>query len=317
MHEPPEPASEHARARSEAAIEGHRPKLVYVMGAGHSGSTILGITLGNCENIFFAGEIARWFRWAGKPPRRGSEREQFWTAIRAEVPIGLSGPEARSIDQSSRAFAIAGRRDRRRLAERYRAVTEALCRAIEGATGATHIVDTSHFPRRARQLQMLPGIELYLLFLVRDPRSVVASYKGDEVATWPRRVTATTNAYLWLTHLLSLAVFLRHPREKRLFVRHEDFVQDPEGVLGEILACIGSAAAIPDLTALQTGVAFQGNRLIRSDVIALHSRPAQPPRGSRVTALLQLPWRAVFAALRPAARASTVPDAEREVVSRV
>lgn len=293
-----------------AATAPARPRVVYVMGAGHSGSTILGITLGNCTGIFFAGELARWFRWEGKPPRRGAERARFWEAVRSEVETELSGPEARSVERSSAVFRVAGRRAQRRRRARYGRDAEGLYRAIARTTGATHIVDTSHFPRRARVLQRVQGIELYLLFLVRNPQSVLASYQSSEVATWPKRVTVMTNAYLWLTNLLSLFAFLRHPPERRLFVRHEAFVANPESVLCDIFETIGSPASVPDLSALQTGVPFQGNRLIRSDVVTLRRHPAEPPSGSRMTELVQLPWRAVFRLLKPAA--STSPSASRQ-----
>jgi hypothetical protein len=299
------------------SVSEDRPKVVYVMGAGHSGSTILGITLGNCEGIFFAGELARWFRWEGKPPRRGAERAQFWDGVREQVEIDLSGPEARSVERSSAAFRLAGRIAQRRRRARYARGAEELFRATARATGATHIVDTSHFPRRARILQGLGGIDLYLLFLVRDPQSVLASYKSKEIATWPKRVTVMTNTYLWLTHLLALFVFLRHPRERRLFLRHEAFVANPEGVLRDIFETIDSSASTPDLSALETGVPFQGNRLIRSDVVALRRHPPEPPRGSRVTALVQSPWRVAFALLRPTATTSAPTAATLDRVSDV
>ena len=85
------------------------------------------------------------------------------------------------------------------------------------------------------------------------------------------------NANLWLTQLLSVLVFLRHPRERRMFVRHEDFLADPEGCCRQILERVGSDAELPDLGALTIGSPLQGNRLIRSEQIALE--PA--PRGRR------------------------------------
>jgi hypothetical protein len=283
-----------------------RQKVVYVMGAGHSGSTILGLTLGNCAGIFFAGELARWLRWDGKPPLPGSERARFWSGVREDVEVtpDLLGVKARPLEQSSAMFRVSSWRAQRRLRGRYRRVTEELYRAIARAAASTHVVDTSHFPRRARELQQLDGIELYLLFVVRNPQSVVASYARRNVAhkqTWEMR---TTNAYLWLTYALSLVVFLRHPRDHRLFVRHEAFIANPEGVLRDILDCVESPAAVPDLASLQTGLAFQGNRLLRTDVVALNGRPEKPARGSRVTALAHLPWAVIFSRLRPAARTS-------------
>lgn len=281
-----------------------RPAVIYVIGAGHSGSTILGMTLGNCKGVFFAGEIARWLRYDGKPRLPGEQREAFWRRVRADVdvPPEVLGHGARALEQSTAAFRPLSRLSQRRLRALYRRATTDLFGAIARAAGATHVVDTSHFPRRARQLQALDGIDLYLVFVVRDPQSVVASYGRENV---PRKQTwsmPTANAYLWLTYLLSVYVFLRQPRERRLFVRHEDFVGNPAGVVAEILRWAGSDAAVPDLTGLRTGLAFQGNRLLRTtDLVSLRGHPEAPPRSSRLTALLHLPWRAVFARLGPTA----------------
>jgi hypothetical protein len=293
-----------------------RPRVVYIMGAGRSGSTILGIALGNCTNIFCAGELHLWPVRGGKSPLPGEERARFWSTVREHVDgtVDLPARDVRALEQSSAIFRLRTPSAKRRLQERYRAVNDAVFQAVARAAKVTHIVDTSHFPRRARELQAAEGIELYLLFVVRDPRSVVASYRNDDTV-FKRFNLATTNVYLWLTYVLSLFVFLRHPRERRLLVRYEAFISNPEGVLREILDCIDSPAAIPDLTALSTGVAFQGNPVLRSDVVALKRQTARPARGSRVTALLQLPWVAVFTRLRPRAGASTAPGADSPAAS--
>src|SRR2546423_15271469 len=62
-------------APSEVGLE--RPKVVYVMGAGRSGSTILGVTLGNCADVFFAGELDKWLALSGKPTGEDTERVRF------------------------------------------------------------------------------------------------------------------------------------------------------------------------------------------------------------------------------------------------
>lgn len=285
--------------------------MVYVMGAGRSGSTMLGIALGNCADTFFAGELARWYRRAGRP-LRGSNgvpdegRERFWREVRAELGprVDALGPEVGILQRSSAVLRIGSWPEQRRLRKRYRRSCEDLFRAITRTAGTNYIVDTSHFPRRARDLQALGGIDLYLLFLIRDPRGIVASYARQDVVQGPRFGTLATNAYLWLTYLLSLLVFLRHPRRRRLLVRHEDFLANPDGVLHEILSCIGSVAEIPDLNALHTGPAFLANRVVNAGVVSLKSRPETPTGGSHITALLHLPWRVVFSLLRPAAKAS-------------
>src|SRR5256885_1809536 len=62
-----------------------RRKLVYVMGAGHSGSTILGITLGNCDGFFYAGELEEWPITASRPRWGASDRQEFWDAVKDRV----------------------------------------------------------------------------------------------------------------------------------------------------------------------------------------------------------------------------------------
>jgi hypothetical protein len=321
---PPGPASgvrENAGAMKDQSASGaatgpatDRPKVVYVMGSGRSGSTILGVALGNCDGVFYAGELDNWLVRSGTPVLGGLERTRFWSTVRDDVPGAreLFGNQAqRDLERSFAPFRIHRRRARRRLREGYRRVTEDFYRAIARAAGTTHVLDTSHFPLRARELQALGGIDLYLIFLVRDPRSVVDSFNlylnRNDVAERRLRVLST-NANLWLTHLLSVLVFLRHPRERRMLLRHEELLADPEGMLREILDWVGSAAALPDLTSLSTGFPLNGNRLLSADVVSLKRQAVVARGGSRMTALLQLPWMAVFSRLDPVASVSTVRE---------
>ncbi len=275
------------------------------MGAGRSGSTVLGVALGNCDSVFFAGELDKWLARAGRPRREDPTRVRFWEAVRAEVhgADDLFGHEAqRCLERSSALFRIRDWPRRPRLRGRYRRVSQEVYEATARVAGVRRIVDTSHYPLRARELQALDDIDFYIVFLVRDPQSVVASFDRRDVDE-RRFGVLTTNGYLWLTYLLSLYVFLRHRRDRRLFVRYEELVANPQSVLRQLLGLVESSAAPPDLTALRTGVAFHGNRLLQSEVIALElaERPVRP---SYVTTLLQLPWAAVFSRLRPVATGS-------------
>ncbi len=278
------------------------------MGAGRSGSTVLGITLGNCANVFFAGELDNWLPRSGRPQLENPERLRFWSGVRAELEdergaSELFGSEAqRSIERSISLFRAHKWPARHRLRRRYRAVAEDLYRALTRTTGVMHIVDSSHYPLRARELQRLGGIDLHLVFLVRDPRDVAASFSRRDVNEY-NKSTLHTNVYLWLTHLLSIFVFLRQPRERRMFVRYEDFLGDPQVVVRQILDHAGCADAPPaDLTALAIGSPFQGNRVTRSATLSLKAHSDPLPR-SRLTAVLQAPLMAALSRLRPAATA--------------
>jgi hypothetical protein len=290
-------------ARSLDPSGQQRPQVMYVMGAGRSGSTILGVTLGNYENVFYAGELDGWLGRSGEPQIDDAARVRFWSSVREQVggASELFGRTAElSLERSMSLFRVRRWRERRRIRGPYRRVAEDLYRAVSRAAGTPLIVDTSHYPLRARELQALDGIDLYLIYLMRDPQSVVASFNRKDVAQYTKS-TLTTNVYLWLTNLLCAWVFLRNRRDRRIVVRHEDFVADPDGVVRDILRCVGVSPPQPDFSALDTGLAFQGNRVIRSERAALKSEPDRPVRRSATTMLLQLPWSLVLSRLRPVA----------------
>ena len=284
-----------------------KPKVIYIMGTARSGSTILGVALGNCTDIFYAGELGGWLERSGQSSYDGSERTDLWGTVLERVAGAseLFGQDPRQLERSSAAFRVDRWGARRRLRGRWHRATESLYRVIAEETGASYIVDTSSHPLRARELQELDGIELHLVYLVRNPHGVVASFVTPGPAKYSDSVFIT-NAYIWLTNLLSVGVFLRQPRERRLFARHEEFVADPSGVLRTILASIGSEAELPDLATLQTGPAFQGNILLRKGQVSLKRKPDTPPR-RWLTSMIQLLWPAVHTRLRPSVKKGAQP----------
>lgn len=297
--------------QQDSPVGAQRPRVIYVMGQGKSGSTILGVALGNCHNVFFAGELSNWLLTSGKPVLGGVERTRFWLDVSKNVDGAddLFGREAfKHLERALSAIRLDREPLRRQLRKRYRPVTESLYRSIASTAGATHIVDTSHLPLRARELQSMDGIDVYLIFLVRQVESVVASHTRDikrqDVAKRRLRFLSV-NIHLWWNYLLSIAVFLRHPHDRRLLLRHEDFIANPEGVLREILDCVGSAAELPNLASLRTGLPLKANGLIRADEVGLKAKPAAPNRASRLMRLAQGPWTFLLAQLRPAATGTT------------
>jgi hypothetical protein len=288
-------------------VSANRPKVIYVMGSGRCGSTILGVTLGNCEGMFFVGELDRWLPSNGTPVLGGTERTRFWNSVRNQMDVDrdLLGDRARdSLERGLGPLRIAKWPGRRRFRRRYRKTTGDLYRTIARVAGATHVVETSHFPLRARELKAIPELDVHLIFLVRHPQSMLASFtrtvgRNDLAGRW-RRVLKT-NADIWITHLLGTWVFLRHRRDRRLFMHYEDFTADPRAVLAQVLEMSQSTASIPDLSALATGLPMGGNRLLRSEVVALEAETPKPQRSDPLTAVVQAPLTALTDRLRPVA----------------
>jgi hypothetical protein len=305
-------------AQTEPSASGHRadsqrPKVIYLMGAGRSGSTILGVALGNCSGIFYAGELDKWLPRAGEPKLADERTTGFWQSVRAligdpEAPFG--GRAHKYLERSSALFRVNARSVRRQLRGPYRRTMSELYAAIATTAGATHVVDSSHYPLRARELQALGDIDLYLVMLVRDPQRVIASFARDDVVE-PRFGPNKTRAYLLLTYLLSVWVFAKQRPERRLVLFHEDLLDDPPGVLRSVLDHVGCSSPIPDLSSLSIGAPLQGNRLIRDEVVSLKrreptSRGLLPGNGPlerlMVAGLSRLRPRAAGAGVAPAAR---------------
>jgi hypothetical protein len=278
------------------------------MGAGRSGSTILGVTLGNCEDVFFAGELDKWVPRNGIPKLEDPERRKFWATVRTRIsePEALSGLHVRrQLERSSALLRVRGRAARRRLREPYARFMNELFVAVARTAGTSYVVDTSHYPLRARRLQSLDGIDLYLLLLVRDPADVIASFARRDVVE--RRFSPnTTRAYLLLTYLLSTWVFRKQSPERRLLLFYEDFLEDPDGIVREILDWAGSSAATPDFTALHTGLSLHGNRLIDDRVVSLERRRAPRKQARARGRLFAAVLVAALGRLRP--RAQTQPS---------
>jgi hypothetical protein len=164
------------------------------------------------------------------------------------------------------------------------------------------VIDTSHFPLRARELERVPEIDLYLLFIARDPQRMLASFTRTVRRDDPfgrLRLIVSTNIDLWVTHLLSILVFARHPPQRRLFLRYEDFTADPAAAVAQIMELVGLTGPLPDLQVLHTGLALGGNTLLRAETVALKGENRRPAGGSRLTELLQAPLTGAMARLRP------------------
>jgi hypothetical protein len=279
------------------------------MGAARSGSSILGVVLGNCEGTFFAGELFGYLENSGRGV--GEREKTYWAALRERLPsvpeqLG-NGRTASAFYKSVALFKPSLRRIRkgplRRLFEEHEAH---FLRALARDAGAEVLIDTSSYPLRAKELSEVEGVDLRLVYVLRDPRSVAASFTGSEWKFYNSK--KKTNAYLAMTACVASAVFLGQPREKRLLVRYEDLVRDPESTVRRILEMAGMDCAVPDLDALEPGNPFGANKLVfrasqsvsEGGPIAFRRGTSKPPADA-VTAALQAPFMAFSKLLRPSA----------------
>jgi hypothetical protein len=243
-------------------------KVLYVVGLGRSGSTILSNSLGQIPSFFSGGELN--FIWrhnvienrlcgCGRPFRECP----VWPKVMDEAFGGMDEVDPREMmrlqNSGTRTRHIPlmlTRRGRRSLAgrlEKFLINYGRLYEAIGTVTGSRVIVDSSKEPAHGFAMGMVPGADLYVLHLIRDPRAAAYSWskKKPQPDTETRehmvRFSPAMSSALWDSWNASAEALWRRAPQRYLRLRYEDFVADPRKSFEEILDLVGEGDAEPPL----------------------------------------------------------------------
>jgi hypothetical protein len=185
----------------------------------------------------------------------------------------------------------------------YAGLTRAFFESIRAVSGKPVIVDSSKSPVRAVALGMTPGIDLYVVHLVRDGRGVITSRRKvlkknlRSGVMWDHEgVPMWKTVVRWI--VLNLAaewVCTRLGPNRTMRLRYEDFVADPKGALERIgslieldLTTVAEAASSGE--PMQAGHNVGGNRTRKSTIIALQPELAEEWRTALSPAEQRLSW---------------------------
>jgi len=261
-------------------------KVLYIAGSGRSGSTILDRILGQYDGFFAAGELCNLFSRGLVARRRcgcgipipdcptwsGILKEAFGDVAALDAER-LAAHSARQL-RPRRLLSVARAHWSRRApgTAEHQAVLAAVYRAVWRQTGCRVIVDSSKSPIYATLLAAIPGVEVHVVHLVRDPRATAFSFLrtkalpdfGDDrqMITQPPLVSARRWA-LWQT----ASELLWRRSGRYLYLRYEDFTRAPRAAVEEILALVGEDPA---------GSPFTDDRTVRLG--ATHSVSGNPNR---------------------------------------
>lgn len=228
-------------------------KLIYIAGYGRSGSTLLDIALGQHPNVLGAGEISPLTRhvWENDEYCACSKRVRscpFWSSVMSEWAPDLP---AYLGEQKGSESILGGRRTSGDFATR----TRTLLGILESCSGKAIVVDSSKLPGRGFALASTPGIELYVVHLVRDPRAVVWSMMkpmkrqveaGVQKELRPKPLLYTALRWL-IVNFATDALTAKLGRDRSIRVRYEDFVAAPSETLRQILHLVGEQSdGLPD-----------------------------------------------------------------------
>lgn len=260
-----------------------RCKVLSVVGPGRSGTTILGNILGEVPGFFSTGEVR--FIWqrglierracgCGVPPSDCS----VWSAVfRRMAAKGVAVTEGNGAAPGSTTLdpreivnwqsEISLLRRRARMLRQFRGRTGwgafdrytdlmgRLYESIAEVTGARVLVDTSKRTQDAVVTARVPGIDHYVLHIVRDPRAVTYSWRRD---TPMGRKRPLNSVLRWADNCLGAEALRTRIKPSRwLFIRYEDFAAQPRAAVERIVAFVGENPAL---------VSFEDERSVRLTV---------------------------------------------------
>jgi hypothetical protein len=238
-------------------------EVVYISGAPRSGTTLLGMMLGQLPDACDVGEL--WALW--RPAFRNGDlcgcgnpvREcPFWLAVIREAlgpdfearGMALGTLHRRHLGTLSAPrvwLHVRGRRRRPELS-RYAEALGRHYRAIAKVSGSRIVVDSSKMASDALLASTIPGIRLSVLHLVRDPRGVAWSWRKQLRQPGPdgrplKQQSPLAAAVRWDAYNV-FAELLLAPRLGPRFrvLRYEDLMADPAATLDQLAHWIGTTA---------------------------------------------------------------------------
>ncbi len=237
-------------------------RVLYIMGRGRSGSTIFANILGEAEGFFSAGEVR--YLWDPVLTTGGScgcgepvSVCPVWSQVLGRLTdLDLEQVVAwqQEIVRERNLYRILRREPDRATGwtalDGYSAAMGRVYRALEAATGASVIVDSSKRPSYAAVVRQIPGLAPYFVHLVRDPRASAYSWRHRKHASArdrgrdvTRRNAADSTLRWTLLNFGAEAVLRRHGTGGSMSLRYEDFVAKPRTTAERVAQWAGRRSA--------------------------------------------------------------------------
>lgn len=243
--------------------------VVFIAGAGRSGSTILERVLGQDPRVVALGEVLHlWERGVTKNESCGCRapfREcEFWDAVGQRAFGGWDQVDLRDVRS------LANKVDRQRripktmlpalsptmrtLTRSYASYYRRIYRAALEVSGRSIVIDSGKHPSLAFALSHDPDIDLRVLHVVRDSMGVAHSWSKSvrrpeatrDEDLHMARYSPLQSGLMWVTTNLEVELL----RSKGLpFARliYEEFVADPATAISRAWRALGLRGAAPDL----------------------------------------------------------------------
>jgi hypothetical protein len=250
-------------------------KIIYIAGGGHSGSTILSAILGTVPEIFNAGEVKFY-------NDHKNQHLKIWGYIQNKCTCGKNANEcpywqdvANRLEKEPAIFHYLGLKGRistflkiltpwhhikrkTTSSDEYKLFKAMLESARREKPNATYIVDASKSVARLMRLCAEPGLEIKVVFVVKDGISFANSYRAAYKKGYFRWIVQwLVNNFLTLTFLVKQKIDYYH-------LSFPAFIDNPDKHFAEIGKLLG--------------IAFPKNTLEMVPKTGFHIRAGNPGR---------------------------------------
>ncbi len=272
-------------------------KIIYVLGCGRSGSTILGFCLGNAANALDLGEVIEFTRFCGRPNGfdESTDNYAFWDGVLNSIETRDGTIDFDHIKRLQNRFdkhhAIPllflpafllkpfGLLD-------YQKFLKSKYDGIFAQSNCQWFIDSSKYPSRLHHLRAIYGAEaIKVVYLIRDPGKLAKAFQNSEQST--AKSFLTSMLYYLGVNFFSLALFAVTPANDRIRIVYEQLIQFPNKYI-ETIGCrfkLDVAELMDKIRnglALKRGYIFNGNRMRTQESIVF--KQGSPP------SMAMLPW---------------------------
>ena len=287
-------------------------KVLYVVGWGRSGSTVLTSILGQIEGWYAVGEARKFpeflkfnkicgcslpFR---ECPAWGHILQDAFGSIEQIDYDRLNWKNQRIHNRHFNLYS----RDRidnilKEEMSAYTDMLEKLYRAIANFTGARVIIDCSKSPAHGYFLDAVPTIDLKIVHLVRDPRAVGYSF-ARRLKEGMKRIGILESTHTWIRLNKIARDVWSQDAARYVLLRYEDFLDSPRQSIKRIVEMVGETDAdLPFETDREVRLApthHVGGNVVRFNTGRVSLTPdmewqRELPLGEKITiTALTAPW---------------------------
>lgn len=216
-----------------------KKKVVFIMGIGRSGSTLIDLMIGSHRDAFSLGEISKFPKIVKKGKRKFCVREDstFWQdnfteAELVKLAAGLSN------HRLNKYIPLKIERFLREILRQDDILNSYT--TLFAKTQKDILVDSSKYicwianTLKAREFRS-GLIEAYLIHMIRDGRAVANSY----LRAFPK-LTINEFSQRWVSQIQEQKSFYeKFPAEKKMVVRYEELATNPQAVLERVCQLLG------------------------------------------------------------------------------